>query len=260
MSVPGRRPARRERRRGPVPRPGAPGPGARGLRPGGRARRDRGPDRPERLRQEHVPAGRGGPADADGGDGHPRRPADRRPGPPDRAGLPGAAPPAVAVGRRQHHLPAGARRVAARAESRPAGGAAAAGRPRRGDDRPPEPALRRHAPAGGDRPGARPRAGGAAARRAVQRARRADPRPVQPRAARSLGADRLDGRDRHPQHPRGDPARRPGRRDDAPAGPRRRDRPDRRPSPALARPPRPAVVSDAAAEIRAHLDDGREAA
>ena len=54
-------------------------------------------------------------------------------------------------------------------------------------------------------------AGRAPPRRAVQLARRADPRAVQPRAARAPGADRDDDRHRDPQHPGGDPRRRPGR-------------------------------------------------
>ena len=73
-------------------------------------------------------------------------------------------------------------------------------------------AVRRHPPARRARPGAGARARGAAARRAVQRARCDDPRALRPRAAAALGARRDDDRDGHPQHPRGDPRRRPRRR------------------------------------------------
>ena len=199
--------------------------GARRVRPRGRARRDRRADRAERLRQEHVPAGRRRAARSRRGRDDARRPADRRSGP-DGSGwcsrsrdcCRGDRSPTTS--RTRSSWPGGPRERRARAPGRAAG----ARRPRRRRDRPAEPALGRDAPAGRDRPGARARARGAAPRRAVQRARRADPRPVQPRAARALGADRLDDRDRHPQHPGGDPPRRPGRRHDPAAGPRRRRR------------------------------------
>ena len=108
----------------------------------------------------------------------------------------------MALGRRQHHLPARARRLAARQAPGTPGATERAGRSRSGgNDIPTGRAVRRHPPARGPGAGARPGAGGPAARRAVQRARRPDPRAVRPRAAPPLGACRDDHRDRHPQHP-----------------------------------------------------------
>ena len=99
--------------------------------------------------------------------------------------------------------------------SRAARGAAGPRRPRPGGRCvPAERAVGRHAPAGRARPSPRARAGGAASRRAVQRAGCADARAVRPRAAAALGAGRDDDRHGHPQHPRGDPARRPRDRHD----------------------------------------------
>ena len=156
----------------------------------------------------------------------PRRRADRRPGPADRARLPGAAAAAVADGRRQHHLPARARRLAARSggpRAWPSSSSSSGSSRGRVAARPAELSggTRQRV---GARPGARPRARGAAARRAVQRARCADPRAVRPRAAPPLGARGDDDRHGHPQHPRGDPRRRPGRRDVAAPRPGRRRR------------------------------------
>ena len=175
------------------------------------------------------------------------------PDPRDRPGLPGAAPAAVAIGRRQRRLPARARRLAARRRAERLGellglvGLSGVGR------RPAGPAVRRDAPAGGDRPGPRPRARGAPARRAVQRARRPDPRALQPGAARAVGADRDDDRHRDPQHPRGDPARRPGRRHDA-AAPAASPRSSRSTPRGRARSSRstPPSCREPRAEIRAH--------
>ena len=150
------------------------------------ARRDRRADRPERLRQVDVPAGRRRAARArNAGAVDARRRPDHRAGSPDRARVPGAAAAAVAVRRGQRHLAARARRLAGRPRARrgsPSCSSSSVSRTPRGLR--PGPALGRDAPAGGDRPGARPRPRGPPPRRAVQRARRADPRAVQPRAAR----------------------------------------------------------------------------
>ena len=83
--------------------------------PAGEHRR---PHRAERLRQVDAPArhrrpARAGPAARDA-----RRGSDHRTGSADRARVPGAAPAAVALGRGQHHLPAGAGRLARRAPAR----------------------------------------------------------------------------------------------------------------------------------------------
>ena len=187
--------------------------------PGGGHRR---PHRPERLRQVHPPARHRGPPPADRGHRAAGRPRHHRAGRRDRDGLPGAAPAAVAVGRGQHHVSARARGLARRTTRRTPGRADRSRRPRpRRRRRPPQRAVGRDRPAGRPRPGARARAGGPAPGRAVQRARRADPRTLRPRAAPPLGALGQHDRHGHPQHPRGDPDRRPGRRAVAASGPRR---------------------------------------
>ena len=95
-----------------------------------------------------------------------------------------------------------------------------------GHVRAPERAVGRDEPACRPRPSAGARATGPAPRRAVQRARRAHPRAVRPRAAAAVGAFGGDDRAGHPQHPRGDPDRRPRRRPVRPprAGRRRHPR------------------------------------
>ena len=224
-------------------------------RPG---RRDRRAHRPERLRQVHAPARHRRPART----GQRRGPARRRrrsSGPDPRIGLvfqePRLLPWRSAADNIAYPLElAGwsperrAARVAtlielvgldpAVADSRPSelsGGTAPAGR-------------------------ARPRAGARARRppprRAVQRARCAQPRTLRPRAAAPLGPGRDDDRDGHPQHPRGDPGRRPRRRPLAATRSRRRRHPGR---PAAAaddrRPRRAGRHRGPAREIRAHLGD-----
>ena len=131
-------------------------------------------------------------------------------------------------------------------------------------------AVGRNPPASGPRPGARARARGPPARRAVQRARCPDPRAIRPGTAPAVGARRDHDRDGHPQHPRGDPRRRPGRRPVASSGPRRRrhrGRPapaanDRRPRPGGGGGPRgtapPAIRSPAMVARR--RAEGRSAA
>ena len=166
---------RRRRPRLPDPRAASARPALDGVDLDDPGRRDRRPDRAERLRQVHAPARHRRPARAGPRRGPPRRRADRRPRSADRAGLPGAAPAAVALGRRQHHVPARARRLAA--PSAGASGSASCSTSS-GSTRPRPRHGRPSCPAGSASawrsPGARARARGAAARRAVQRARRAD--------------------------------------------------------------------------------------
>ena len=86
------------------------------------------------------------------------------------------------------------------------------------------------------------------------------PRAVRPRAAGALGAGPADDRARHPQHPRGDPRRRPGRRAVAAARPGRGGRPGRPAAAALARRPRRGRSSrDAAARDPGHPRRGGSA-
>ncbi len=150
--------------------------------------------RAERLRQVHAPARhrRAAGARTAARSRSTATPIDE-PGPADRARLPGAAAAAVAIGRRQHHLPARARRLAARAARR--------------SGSPSSPSSSRLDPAVADGT-ARPScpAGRASASRSPGRSRSSPqvllldepfsaldaltPRAVRPRAAAALGAAR----------------------------------------------------------------------
>ena len=85
---------------------------ARRPRPRGRGRRDRRAHRAERVGQVDAAAGHGRAAGAGARDRDARRRPDHPARPAHRAGIPGTASAAVAVGGRQHDLPARARRLA----------------------------------------------------------------------------------------------------------------------------------------------------
>ena len=176
--------------------------------------------RTERLRQDDAPLGDVRPARADG-----RPDPDRRLGRHraaaggDRDDLPGREPAAVAQPAPEPRVPV--RDQAPQARRAADQSAARRDRPRGFRERLSARALRRHAAAGVDRARARAGSGGAADGRAVRRARRVHARRDEPAPAAVVVGDRQDDRLRHPQHQRGDLPRRPRRRDDASAGPRR---------------------------------------
>ena len=222
------------------------------------AGRDRRPDRPERLRQVDVPAGRGRPARARSAE-RSSSTANAITAPDRRIGLvfqePRLLPWRSVAG--NVDVAAGARRLAAPSgRARPPRRAARARRPRR--RRPTRsPSSSRAGCASAPRsPGPRPRPGGPPARRAVQRARCPDPRAVQPGAARVCrsGPATTIVIVTH-SIPEAILRRRPRGRDVAPPRPRRGGGPDRRSAAALARELLDAaLVSAAAAEIRRHLE------
>ena len=206
----------------------APGAGRGG--PRGRPARDRGPDRTQRLWQEHALADRRRAPGARSRRGRAERRARAWTRPRRCVRLPGSPAAALARRRGQRRLPARACRLVSGAGDG-AGGRAA--RPRGGPRVRPGAAPRalgRDAPAGRDRPGPGARAVGPAARRAVQRPRRPEPGTVQRRAPGPVEHHGALDPARDPQHRRGDLPRRSRRRPVAAAGPGR-GRPSGRPAP-----------------------------
>src|SRR5262249_58003081 len=145
--------------------------------------------------------------------------------------LPTARAPAVALGARQRPLlrrDAGPR-AAAISQARPR--SPRAYRPRRLRDQVSARAVGRHAAARGHLPGSAARPRPAPDGRALRRPRRDDAGRNGAGAAAHLGGAAQDDHLRHAQHPRGDPAGRPGRRHDPAARPHRA-RARHRPAPA----------------------------
>src|SRR5262249_13100083 len=169
------------------------------------------PGRTERLRQEHASQAGGWPRARHGRDDSRARASGERALSRRGLRLPATRAPALAQRARQRALLGGDARPRSTRAPEAGGRSPRAHRARGLRDEVSARAVRRHAAARGHLPCPAPRPGPALDGRALRRSRRHDPRGDGPRAPPHLGGAAQDHSLRHPQHPGGDSARRPGR-------------------------------------------------